>query len=232
MSATSRLRKALSLAVFANESFRQKVYRAVMYPSFVNWCREHPSVGLRTPEQGRESMYGAVLRSQKLEGPICYLEFGVYRGKSIRWWVENNRHPDSRFVGFDSFEGLPEDWKEGFPKGLFSTEGKVPAIDDARCSFEKGWFSDTLRPYLQRHEPRERLVLHLDADLYGATLYVLTTLAPLLRVDDVIIFDEFRDYIHEYRALVDFCSAYPVAFEAIANHDDYRRVALRIRSLN
>lgn len=230
MSAANRLLKALSAAVLADEGFRQKVYKAVMYPQFVAWCREHPSVGFHTPAEGRFAMYDSVLRSQALDGPIAYLEFGVFRGESIRWWVEHNQHPDSRFVGFDSFEGLPETWRPDMEKGHFSTAGQIPDIADARCRFEKGWFNQTLVPYLERHPGHERLVLHLDADLYSSTLYVMSTLAPLLRVGDVLIFDEFSDYIHEFRALVDFCSAYPITFEAIANHDDYTRVALRVRA--
>ena len=46
-----------------------------------------------------------------LGGPqarILFLEFGVHRGDSLRQWTALNTNPDSRFVGYDSFVGLPE----------------------------------------------------------------------------------------------------------------------------
>jgi hypothetical protein len=42
--------------------------------------------------------------------PLLYLEFGVFQGRSIGRMAERFPHPAARFVGFDSFEGLPEDW--------------------------------------------------------------------------------------------------------------------------
>lgn len=41
---------------------------------------------------------------------MLYLEFGVYKGESLRYWARELKHPDSKLHGFDSFEGLPKDF--------------------------------------------------------------------------------------------------------------------------
>lgn len=81
--------------------------------------------------------------------PIDYLEFGAFRGESLRHWVGLNNKPDSRFFGFDTFAGLPEKWLE-FEAGAFDTGGALPNIADSRVSFIKGIFQDTLYDFLDR----------------------------------------------------------------------------------
>ncbi len=50
----------------------------------------------------------------------------------------------------------------------FDVGGQVPAIDDPRVAFVKGYFQDTVPGFLEqfRPSPSNRLVLHMDADLY------------------------------------------------------------------
>src|SRR5262249_24608424 len=99
-----------------------------------------------------------------VDGPVDYLEFGVASGVSFRKWVALNTNPASRFIGFDTFEGLPEDlvlFDHTTPKGFFSRQGQPPVIDDGRVRFEKGLFYDTLRPFLCGFRPLNRLVVHL-----------------------------------------------------------------------
>jgi hypothetical protein len=72
---------------------------------------------------------------------IDFLEFGVYTGHSIRFWSQMNRDPQSRFIGFDSFEGCPEDFTNKITKSTFDVAGAVPQIDDERVSFVKGWIA-------------------------------------------------------------------------------------------
>lgn len=69
-----------------------------------------------------------------------YFEFGVFEGASIRQWCALNQNAGSRFFGFDSFEGLPEDWHSGKRKGAFNRGGKSREIADPRVSFVAGWF--------------------------------------------------------------------------------------------
>jgi O-methyltransferase len=96
---------------------------------------------------------------------IDYLEFGVFQGESINFWRTINLSEDSRFYGFDSFEGLPENWRESQKKGAFNADGNIPKIDDQRVSFIKGWFDKTVEEFAARFRPKNRLVIHLDADL-------------------------------------------------------------------
>ena len=61
-----------------------------------------------------------------------WLEFGVHEGETITHTAGRKLStPDFKIYGFDSFEGLPEDWLQpetGHPnlKGHFNLGGKVP----------------------------------------------------------------------------------------------------------
>lgn len=140
-------------------------------------------------------------------GAIDFLEFGVFQGNSIRFWSEMNTAPDSRFIGFDSFEGLPEAWLK-MSSGTFDAGGATPSVDDARVRFVKGWFQETLPGFLDGFAPRSRLVVHNDSDLYSSTLFTLARLDPLLIPGTVLIFDEFSVAMHEFRAFEDYRSAF------------------------
>jgi hypothetical protein len=163
------------------------------------------------------------------EKAIDYLEFGVYQGASIRFWSALNRNSDSRFFGFDSFEGLPEDWHSGKRKGAFSTGGKLPEIDDARVSFIPGLFQRSLRNFAASYSPRNQLVIHVDCDLYSSTLYCLTILDPLIVPGTFIILDDFFDALHVYRALTDYCSAYVREYSLVARTHQLGQAAITVK---
>jgi O-methyltransferase len=191
-------------------------------PQFREWCRFHPCEDFAE----RDELYRFLLDREGLDGPIDYLEFGVSAGSSLRWWVENSRHSDSTFVGFDSFEGLPEDWGN-WPKGSFSTDGRIPDIVDSRCNFVKGLFHESVPSWLTHREFTRRVVVHLDADLYTSTLMVLTQLLPKLKQDDILIFDQFASYLDEYRAFIDATQAYGRSFVPIGRTGEFGRVAMK-----
>ena len=194
------------------------------------WVRSHPTAHAFAD---RFAMYDHLNSGPLAQGPIDYLEFGVWKGDTVRAWADRNRDPGSRFFGFDSFEGLPEDWAGSFrvmPKGTFSTGGAVPAIDDPRVEFVKGWFQTTLPTFLEKFTPQSRLVVHCDADLYSATLYVLCKLDPILAPGSVVIFDEFNSAEGEARALADYASAFLRDFEVLAKTGEFcDQVAIQMR---
>lgn len=139
-------------------------------------------------EVARERVHG--------ERPL-YVEFGVFEGRSLRWWSQHLRQPGAHLVGFDSFEGLPEDWRPGLDAGHFHT-GQPPKIDDDRVSFQVGWFDATL-PGFQPPE-HDQLIVNVDSDLYSSAVTVLAWAEPYLRPGTLIYFDEFADRDHELRA--------------------------------
>jgi len=73
------------------------------------------------------------------------LEFGVFYGKTLRMIVD--RFPTTDAHGFDTFGGLPEDWR-GTKKGAYSTAGVLPDVT-GNVSLHQGLFSDSLPKFLR-----------------------------------------------------------------------------------
>jgi O-methyltransferase len=162
---------------------------------------------------------------------ITYIEFGVWEGESLTAWTKINGHENSRFYGFDSFEGLPEDWNHGFrvtKKGAFDLNGATPNIPDTRVSFVKGWFQETLRDFLRRTELAHPIVVHNDSDLHSSTQYTLSTLDPVLEAGDVIIFDEYSSPSNEYLAWEQHKRAFMRKAECIGMSDHWTQAAFKI----
>ncbi len=172
-------------------------------------------------------LYKHITESETQNSSIEYLEFGVAGGSSFRWWVENNTNPLSKFHGFDTFEGLPEAWGP-FKAGDMSAGSKTPEIKDSRVTFYRGLFQQTLPGFIQNYKSNNRKVIHMDADLYSSTLYSLTSLAPLLKKDDIILFDEFLVPSHEFLAFNNFIKSYYINVELIGAANNYLFTAFKI----
>jgi hypothetical protein len=216
-----------------NLEFSTKGLDAVAYwVRFARWCRTHPTSGAaKSNGKGREWLYQSIIKGEALnEDPLLYLEFGVYRGASMRQWISEISNPNSRFVGFDTFTGLPEYWRPTEPLGHFDAQGILPDISDPRCSFEVGLFQDTLPGFIGRTDLRTRIVINLDADLFSSTLFVLTSLAPYLKVGDLVFFDEFSCPLDEFRAFEEFVKSFRVKYEVVDSSYGYTRVCIKICS--
>ena len=196
--------------------------------AFGRWSRQHPSpVALAN----KFKLYHILQTETIGSDPIDYLEFGVFRGRTFKAWLALNKHPDSRFVGFDTFEGLPEDWSHLTTlraKGVFDAGGETPKLDDSRATLVKGTFQETLDSFQADWKPRHRLVVHCDADLYSSTLYVLTMLNRILVPGTIIIFDEFFTVGHEFQALLDWTRSYRRSYRILATSNGWDQVALEI----
>jgi hypothetical protein len=175
----------------------------------------------------RYTMYKSIVEKEELSGPINYLEFGVASGKSFDWFMSQNSHSDSRFYGFDTFDGLPEDWGP-FKKGTFSTNNEIPLIKDFRGKFLKGLFQQTVPSFLSELDNSRKNVLMMDADLWSSTLFVLTSFARFLKKGDIIFFDEFVVPTHEFKAFLDFTQSYYINLELLAAANNYYFAAFKV----
>jgi hypothetical protein len=155
----------------------------------------------------RFQLYQKLIELEILQA-IDFLEFGVSKGESMRWWLTHVPDRESLFFGFDTFEGIPEDWGTR-RKGSYTNEGNIPEVSDNRCHFYVGLFQDTLGQFLSKTTLNKRLVVHLDADLYSSTLYCLFALRSHLKCGDLVIFDEFDITTHEFRAFDGFPVSLP-----------------------
>lgn len=176
----------------------------------------------------RFDLYKWVIENESLSGTIInYLEFGVADGYSFSWFVQQNTNPKSRFYGFDTFTGLPENFGV-YKKGKFNTNNEVPQIPDTRVKFYQGLFQQTVPGFLLELNNHEKNVIMLDADIYSATLYTLTSIAPFLKKDDIIFFDEFAVPTHEFKAFYDFLQAYYLDLKLIAAGNNYYFTAFKV----
>ncbi|MBS1577655.1 MAG: hypothetical protein JST09_20310 [Bacteroidetes bacterium] len=159
---------------------------------------------------------------------IDYFEFGVAQGQSFRWFLQQNTNPDSCFFGFDTFTGLPEDFGV-YKKGMFNNNTNPPVINDSRGKFYQGLFQQTLPSFLANFDNRKKKIILMDADLFSATLYVLSSMAPFLKKGDIIFFDEFAVPSHEFKAYLDFIQSYYIDLELIASANNYYFSVFRVK---
>lgn len=198
------------------------------------WINKHKSLEFSDFYTGkfdylrRFELYKYIVKKENLDKDIDYLEFGVSKGASFKWWVESIKDKNSSFHGFDTFTGLPEDWGP-FKKGAMSGNNKIPEIDDNRVAFYQGLFQKTLQDFIEKHPFQKRTVVHLDADLYSSTLYVLTAISSKLKSGDILFFDEFNVPLHEFKAFIEWTSSFYIEYEVLGAVNNFYQVAIKIK---
>ena len=146
-----------------------------------------------------------------------YLEFGVFTGGTIRFMAK--RVSGAVIHGFDSFEGLPEDWG-GFQlgKAAFDVGGKLPSVPD-NVKLYRGWFNQSLPPWCASN-PGPIAFMHIDCDLYSSTKTIFDFLGDRLQPGTIILFDEYFNYPnwrnHEFKAFQELVAERKLAYTYLA----------------
>lgn len=164
-----------------------------------------------------------------------YIELGVCTGKTINFIAALN--PNKKIYGFDSFEGLPEDWIRGdfiMPKGTFAF--KNPSILPPvlhNVSIFKGLFSNSLPAFIESIPPEVPIAfLHVDSDIYSSAACAFKALGDRIVPGTIIVFDELYNYpgceIHEWKAFQEFLDSRDFTAEYLAYNMYHEQVVVRI----
>lgn len=171
--------------------------------------------------------------SVKLKG--LFIELGVCTGRTINFIAALNPH--QTIYGFDSFEGLPEEWIRGdiaFPAGTygFKNPNTLPPVLH-NVTLIKGMFSDTLVNFVNAVDAKEKIAfLHVDCDIYSSTSTAFQILGPKIKSGTVIVFDELYNYSnyenHEFKAFEEFLDNSGLAARTLAYNINHEQVAVQI----
>jgi predicted O-methyltransferase YrrM len=157
--------------------------------------------------------------------PGLFLEFGVGRGKSMRWIAAETQRT---VHGFDSFEGIPEYWN-GNPAGTFA-RNKLPKVP-GNVELHVGLFDQSIDQFAA--DTQEPIAfLHIDCDLYSSARTVFDRLGERLQPDAIVLFDEYFNFPrwqeHEFRAFQEFVAAQRVTYEYVGFSVTGQQAAVRI----
>ncbi len=221
----------------------RKEFAAILFPKYSSFIASvnmnaKMQEWIRTQDNGkkyntRDDIYHYLASDLTENSKIDFLEFGVAEGNSLRKFCKFNTNPESRFFGFDTFEGLPEDWDSGWGtirKGSYTTNGIIPEFPDSRVSIIKGYYQDVLDDFLNSYTPSGKMIIHLDCDLYSSALYVLTKCDVFRKLNPLILMDDFSSPNHMFRAFNDYTKSYIVSYDYVASAGSYyHQVCVKIR---
>lgn len=162
--------------------------------------------------------------SNKLRGD--FWEFGVYRGDSIKlssielekfrdWNVSQLKSQEDwrvniakkysdfspKFLGFDSFEGLPDNNEGNLNFQKFSFASNLETVEKSlhryikKCDLIliKGDFTTSNGKNYSQHSNLISIV-NIDCDLYSSAIAALRICRPFLQIGSVVLFDEFHGF--------------------------------------
>jgi O-methyltransferase len=157
--------------------------------------------------QQRRQIFLSAARFLHINRPIegYYFEFGCNEANTMRMAWDSFRYLfDFTYVGFDSFEGLPEItkideqdiWEKGklaFAEERFINICLSHGIPRDRLKIVRGFYDRSLSPELvEQFAPKKAAVIYIDCDLYTSTVSVLRWIPPFLQVGTIIVFDDWN----------------------------------------
>ncbi len=158
-------------------------------------------------QEQRKYIFISIARFCQINRPIngYYFEFGCCNAKTMRMAWDCFRYLfDWTYVGFDSFEGLPEiseiDKQEIFKKGKLKIGEKDfikivtrHGMPRKKLITIKGFYNKSLTSETKnRLLPKKAAVVYIDCDLYDSTASVLNFVKDFLQQGTIMVFDDWN----------------------------------------
>lgn len=170
------------------------------------------------------------------------LDLGVWLGWSTRLVSDASNRT---VYGFDTFEGLVEDWQIDdqmlLKKGTFSLSDPVaqrfirdtgvtlhdgvPDVLGRKVQYIKGSTYDTLVPFLAERPGAPIRLFHMDLDTYESCLHGLETCKDRFTEGSILVFDEYLVTNGEMLAFFEFQNRYGLEWQ-------YRAWGLEVGEMN
>jgi hypothetical protein len=87
----------------------------------------------------------------------------------------------------------------------------------------KGWFEQTVPSFIEKLQQDQIQILHMDADTYNPTAFVLNSLYKNLGKGSIVIFDEYLGYpsweLHEFRAWQELVDSTGIKYQYIGHSE-------------
>ena len=166
----------------SKESFNSLLQSSLKKHSYTrsfSWVFELPSL----PELffHRWALFDKMVQLSNKDKP--FYEFGVWRGEAFKYLIKTFK----KGYGFDTFEGIPEDWHNE-KAGSYTSQGVIPKIKGGE--FIAGKFEDTLPKFFSEAKPMASII-NFNAYLYSSTIYALNWASPVIDQHIIPIFDEY-----------------------------------------
>jgi hypothetical protein len=198
--------------------------------STLNYVQDHMLNALRL-ETDAEILKFAVELADINSGLV--LELGVGGGRTTNFIAA--LCSKKTIHGFDSFQGLPEDWQGPCKKGIFAllTEDLPPLYHN--IAVHVGMFKDTLPIFIKEYlRPADKIAfIHIDCELYQSTKTIFDLLADYIRSGTIIHFDEYYNYpgweLHEHKAFKEFINERNLKYEYVAYNVMHQQVTIKIK---
>jgi len=177
----------------------------------------------------RQRIFLSIARFLHINRPISgyYFEFGCNEANTMRMaWDAFHHLFDLTYVGFDSFEGLPEiddiDKQEIWEKGklAYAEQEFIKTVTRHGMPKDKlvtvrGFYDAVLTEQLKsQFLPGKAAMIYVDCDLYRSTVPVLAWIVDFLQRGTVVVFDDWNCFcgdpdLGERRAWREFQGQHP-----------------------